>query len=59
MIFFFFTSYNEIKHNTLGDMYAFEHYENAIMSMVYIGLVSTFSSLFNSVITVEFVLLTT
>ncbi|KAF9208073.1 hypothetical protein BGZ59_010806 [Podila verticillata] len=30
--------YNEIKHNSLGDMYAFEHYENAIMSMVYIGL---------------------
>ncbi|KAG0034358.1 hypothetical protein BGZ82_005777, partial [Podila clonocystis] len=31
-------NYNEIKHNSLGDMYAFEHYENAIMSMVYIGL---------------------
>lgn len=33
-------SYNEIKHNLLGDMYAFEHYEGAIMSMIYIGLVS-------------------
>lgn len=30
--------YNEIKHNLLGDMYAFEHYEGAIMSMIYIGL---------------------
>lgn len=33
-------SYNEINHNVLGDMYAFEHYEGAIMSMIYIGLVS-------------------
>ncbi|KAF9908734.1 hypothetical protein EC991_009544 [Linnemannia zychae] len=32
------TIYNEIKHNVLGDMYAFEHYEGAIMSMIYIGL---------------------
>lgn len=32
-------SYNELSHNNLGDMYAFEHYENAIMSMLYIGLV--------------------
>ncbi|GJJ73776.1 hypothetical protein EMPS_06134 [Entomortierella parvispora] len=31
-------NYNELTHNYLGDMYAFEHYENAIMSMVYIGL---------------------
>ncbi|KAG0271823.1 hypothetical protein BGZ95_000312 [Linnemannia exigua] len=30
--------YNELKHNVLGDMYAFEHYEGAIMSMIYIGL---------------------
>ncbi|KAF9403186.1 hypothetical protein BGZ94_004681, partial [Podila epigama] len=30
--------YNEIKHNILGDMYAFEHYESAIMNMIYIGL---------------------
>ncbi|KAF9121672.1 hypothetical protein BGW39_010354 [Mortierella sp. 14UC] len=30
--------YNEIKHTFLGDMYAFEHYEGAIMSMIYIGL---------------------
>ncbi|KAF9144311.1 hypothetical protein BG015_000142 [Linnemannia schmuckeri] len=30
--------YNEIKHNVLGDMYAFEHYEGAIMSMIYICL---------------------
>ncbi|KAF8933200.1 hypothetical protein BGZ47_010990 [Haplosporangium gracile] len=30
--------YNEIKHNVLGDMYAFEHYDSAIVSMIYIGL---------------------
>ncbi|KAG0210871.1 hypothetical protein BGX28_008838 [Mortierella sp. GBA30] len=31
-------AYNEIKHNKLGDMYAFEHYQGAIMAMVYIAL---------------------
>ncbi|KAF9193998.1 hypothetical protein BGZ50_006843 [Haplosporangium sp. Z 11] len=30
--------YNEVKHNLLGDTYAFEDYEGAILSMVYIGL---------------------
>ncbi|KAG0334541.1 hypothetical protein BG004_000365, partial [Podila humilis] len=30
--------YNEIKHNSLGDFYAFSHYENSIMSMLYICL---------------------
>ncbi|KAF9921317.1 hypothetical protein FBU30_008696 [Linnemannia zychae] len=30
--------YNEINHNLLGDTYAFEHYEGAIMAMVYIAL---------------------
>ncbi|KAK3846107.1 MAG: hypothetical protein J3R72DRAFT_417788 [Linnemannia gamsii] len=35
---YFCVSYNEIKHNVLGDMYAFEHYGGAIMSMIYIGL---------------------
>ncbi|KAF9581810.1 hypothetical protein BGW38_001045 [Lunasporangiospora selenospora] len=31
-------NYNEIKHNYLGNTYAFEHYDQAIMLMIYIGL---------------------
>ncbi|KAF9989676.1 hypothetical protein BGZ75_005353, partial [Mortierella antarctica] len=30
--------FNELKHNMLGDTYAFEHYETAILSMMYIAL---------------------
>ncbi|CAO3571214.1 unnamed protein product [Mortierella alpina] len=30
--------FNELKHNMLGDTYAFEHYESAILSMMYIAL---------------------
>lgn len=31
-------SYNEIKHNLLGDTYSFADYEKAIMYMLYIFL---------------------
>ncbi|KAI1320190.1 hypothetical protein EDD11_001795 [Mortierella claussenii] len=33
-----FRNYNEIEHNSLVDMYAFDHYQNAILNMVYISL---------------------
>ncbi|KAF9116038.1 hypothetical protein BGX27_005271 [Mortierella sp. AM989] len=31
-------TYNEIKHNLLGDMYSFDDYQRAILCMVYIAL---------------------
>ncbi|KAF9347284.1 hypothetical protein BGX26_001227 [Mortierella sp. AD094] len=33
-----FRTYNEIKHNFLGDLYSFDDYEHAILCMVYIAL---------------------
>ncbi|KAG0326947.1 hypothetical protein BGZ99_008712 [Dissophora globulifera] len=31
-------NYNELKHNLLGDTYSFDHYQKAILYMVYISL---------------------